>query len=386
MVKDKKSHQKKVIFLVSLIVVCVVVLYFGLKILPFFWGVFIDKKINIKKDQNGTVNVLLMGIGGGTHEGPDLTDTIILANINPHKNIVHLVSIPRDLYVDSLHSKINAAYATGQDNGGRGILLARSTIASVTGVRPDYVFIIDFSGFVKLVDLLGGIDVNVQNTLDDYAYPVEGKEQELCGATEDSLATFSAQIATGSATEFDLFPCRFTHLHVDPGSQHMDGELALKFVRSRHALGLEGSDFARSRRQQLVVGALRAKVLSLGTLANPVKIIGIINILKDNIHTDIPEDQYDDFIKLAQSMKGAKIDSTVIEEGDSYQGRYGLLINPPLTDYNGQWVLAPRAGRADYSEIKAYVACVVSGATCSITKTSVEVVTPTPTPHSTTVH
>ncbi len=361
------------------IIAFLLLLVFLIKLLPIFWGVFVDKKINVTKSGDGTVNILLMGIGGGTHEGPNLTDTIILANINPLNNTIHLVSIPRDLYINSLHSKINAAYATGQGEGNKGILLARSALASVTGVRPDYVVVVDFSGFVRLVDLLGGIDVRVQNTLDDYAYPIEGKENALCGATQDSLATLSAQIASGSATEFDLFPCRFMHLHVNQGLQHMDGSLALKFVRSRHALGAEGSDFARSKRQQLVINAIRDKVFSIGTLANPVKVIGIATILGANIHTDIPEGQYDDFIKLAQEMKKAKIYSNVIDEGDSSQNRFGLLINPPLADYNGQWVLVPRSGSADYSEIKKYIKCLFAGNICQITKNSVLVVRPTPT-------
>lgn len=354
-------------------------LFLLIKTFPLLWGVFIDKKIDVKKNEDGSINMLLMGMGGGAHEGPELTDTIILAHIDPSKNSIKLISIPRDLYVDSLKTKINAAYATGQEKGNKGMLLTRSTITSITGIRPDYVVIIDFSGFVKLVDLLGGVDVQVQNTLDDYAYPVEGKEKELCGVTEEAIASYSAQIATGSATEFDLFPCRFDHLHVDAGKQHMDGELALKFVRSRHALGSEGSDFARSKRQQLVINAVRDKVLSLGTIANPVKIVGIISILGDNIHTDIPENQFDDFIKLAQKMKGAGIAGSALEEGNPYQERYGLLINPPLTEYNGQWVLAPRAGRGNYSEIKQYIACLFNDGICTVTKDSVSVKLPTPT-------
>lgn len=364
--------NKKIAIGVGLFILIIFLLVL-FKAMPIFWGVFIDKKISVKKSDNGNINILLLGIGGAKHDGPDLTDTIILASINPQKNIVHLVSIPRDLYVDSLQTKINAAYANGQEKGGKGILLARSTVASITGIRPDYVFVLDFSGFIKLVDLIGGIDVQVENTLDDYAYPEEGKENELCGTTDDGLASFSAQIATGSATEFDLFPCRFFHLHVPLGLQHMDGELALKFVRSRHALGKEGSDFARSKRQQLVINAVRDKILSLGTLANPVKLIGIIGILGDNIHTDIPEGQFDDFIKLAQKMKGAKIESTVIDEGDLAQERYGLLMNPPTKDYRGQWVLIPRIGSGNYSEIKTYLACVMKGGNCQITKDTVEV-------------
>lgn len=371
--------KKKTFIGISIVFIILIAVFF-IKLFPLFWGVVVDKKIDIKKSEAGNINILLMGRGGGTHEGPDLTDTIMLASINQKKNTVNLISIPRDLYVDSIHSKINSAYANGEEiRSGKGILLARSTVGSVTGVHPDYTVIIDFFGFVKLVDLLGGIDVQVQKTLDDYAYPTEGKEKELCGVTEDGIASFSAQIATGSATEADLFPCRFENLHVPAGMEHMDGALALKFVRSRHALGSEGSDFSRSKRQQLVIDAVRNKVLSIGTLTNPVKLLGMINILKDSVKTDIPEGQYDDFIKLVQKMKGAQIKNSVIDQGNTGDSRYGLLINPPRADYDGAWVLAPRAGRGNYSEIKEYVACIIKGQNCVITKTSIVIPTPTPT-------
>lgn len=379
---DRKTSTKKKIYLALGAIVLIFVIAFVVRYFSLFWGVVVDRKIDVVKAKNGNVNILLLGIGGGRHDGPNLTDTIILASVNPSKNTVNLVSIPRDLYVQSIKSKVNRAYSDGEEEEGKGMLLARAAIDSITGVRADYVVVVDFSGFIKLVDLLGGIDVNVQNTLDDYAYPDEGKENELCGVTEDGIASFSAQIATGSATDADIFPCRFIHLHVDKGLQHMDGELALKFARSRHALGGEGSDFARSKRQQLVIDAVRNKVLSLGTLANPVKVIGMINILQGNIHTDIPENKLDDFIKLAQKMKDAKIGSAIIDEGNPGENRLGLLINPPLVDYGGQWVLVPRSG--NFLEIREYVACVFSGAVCEVTETGIKKsVTPTSSPKPT---
>lgn len=354
----------------AIIIVVLLIRYFSL-----FWGLTVDRKVDVKQTKEGSTSILLMGKGGGSHDGPDLTDTIMLASLNPEKNTVDLISIPRDLYVKSMGRKINSAYVIGEEKEKKGMLYTKAVVASVTGVKPDYAVIIDFSGFEKLIDLLGGIDVQVENTLIDNAYPTEGKERELCGVTEDGLASFSAQIATSSATESEIFPCRFEVLQVKEGAQHMNGELALKFVRSRHALGQEGSDFARSKRQQSVINAIREKVLSLGTLANPLKVVGIIGILKDNIATDIQEQEYDDFIKLAQKMKGAKITSYVLDTGDIERGRYGLLVNPPLDESVGfQWVLSPRIGVGDYSEIKEYISCVLSGKTCEITETGVGIV------------
>lgn len=375
MVTKRKKVIIGVFIVVFVLVLIPVVRYFSL-----FYGLTVNKSINIRKASgDDTLNILLMGIGGGSHEGPDLTDTIILAHINTAKKTVDLISIPRDLWVPAAQSKINAAYAFAQEKDNKGLLYSKNLVGNITGQPIDYGVVIDFDGFIKLVDLLGGIDVKVPNTLDDYAYPISGDEEELCGVTEDGIASFSAQIATGSATEFDIFPCRYTHLHVDAGLQHLDGTTALRFVRSRHALGVEGSDFARSRRQQLVITAIRNKALSLGTLLNPVRVFNIINTIRANVNTDIPEDEYDDFIKLASSMRGAKINSYVIDQGDEDTDRYGLLVNPPLEDYGGRWVLAPRTGKGNFGEIKQYITCVISGKMCEVGQNTILVLTPTPT-------
>lgn len=373
-----KQRKKKKIFLLVLLGALIIVAIFVIRFFSLFWGVVVDKNIQIKKNEQGMVNILLLGIGGGAHDGPNLTDTIILASLDPKKNTVNLISIPRDLYIPALKGKINRVYSDGEEKGkGNGILLVKSAINSVTGIKPDYAVVIDFSGFVKLVDLLGGIEVIVKNPLTDYEYPVTGLENELCGYEEDGIASFSAQISTGSATEPEIFPCRYETLHVDAGEVHMDGELALKFVRSRHAIGEEGTDFARSARQQAVINAVRTKVLSLGTLTNPVRIFGIIDILTDHIKMDIAENEIDDFIKLAQKMKDARITNYVLDMGDERSSRPGLLIHPDISaEYGFQWVLAPRLGRDDFSEIKEYIMCIILGKNCEVTERAVIVSEP----------
>jgi anionic cell wall polymer biosynthesis LytR-Cps2A-Psr (LCP) family protein len=168
----------------------------------------------------------------------------------------------------------------------------------------------------------------------------------------------------------EFFPCRFKLLHVDAGIQHMDGSTALQFVRSRHALGVEGSDFARSQRQAKVISAFKEKVFSVQTILNPVKVVNLYNILKASIDTDIPESQFGDFVDLANKIRGAKVQNAVIDLGDDT--RPGLLTNPPpIADYGYAWVLVPKAGPADYSEIHSFVACNVTNIGCP---------TPTPTP------
>lgn len=333
-----------------------------------------NKDISLKKTDD-RVNILLLGIGGGSHEGPNLTDTIIFVSIDPAGKKVTLVSIPRDLWVDDLHAKINTAYSTGQQKN-EGLRLSKAVVAKILNQHIDYGIRIDFNGFIKAVDMLGGLNITVERTLDDYAYPISGKEDDLCGFPEDAIATLSAQIATSSASESETFPCRYEHLHFDPGQTHMDGLTALKFVRSRHALGAEGSDFARSQRQEKVIQAFKEKLFSVGTFLNPVKLISLVDVFKGSIDTDIKEEEYDDFIKLAQKMKDATITSAVLDFGDEQKGRKGLLINPPVSGaYGGQWVIIPKAGSDNYTEIQAFVTCAVTGEKCP---------TPTPSPKATT--
>ncbi len=339
----------------------------------------LNQKLQLKEEKSGNINILILGRGGGTHDGPDLTDTIILAMVNPSKDSAGLISIPRDLWVDDIKGKINLAYALGQKQNNQGKLYAKAVVEKVAGVPIDYVVVIDFSGFVKLIDYLGGVDVNVSHTLDDYNYPVEGKEADTCDHSDQDIKDFTA---TASAEQdiWTYFPCRYVHLHVNAGLQHMDGNLALEFSRSRHGVGEEGSDFARSKRQQEVISAVKEKVLSLGIILNPVKIFGIFNILKSNIDTDIQANEYDDFINLARKMQNAKTQSYVIDSGNVYQGTFGLLSQPvPTSDKQFQFILSPRVGENDFSEIHDYVACITEGSVCTVGKEGITKVGETPT-------
>lgn len=319
------------------------------------------------------VTILLLGIGGGKHEGPNLTDTIIFTSIDPEDNKATMISIPRDLWVSDIRAKVNTAYAFGEEKEeGGGKVLAKAVVSKVVGQPIDYVVRIDFDGFIKAVDLLGGLDIIVDQTFDDYAYPVSGKENDTCGKEGEEF-----EKAATAASQLEAFPCRYMHVHFNEGLQHMDGETALMFVRSRHALGPEGSDFARSKRQSKVINAFREKLFSAGTLLNLPKMLSLYSVLKDSIDTDIQQEEFDDFLKIAQKMRDAQITSGVIDQGDSKQGRPPLVAPAGVTEeFDNQWVLSPARGSNDFSEIHAYVACQIGTGVCP---------TPTPNPLSPTI-
>ena len=353
----------------------------GAKFVPVIFQYFFHKGIDLKQTKDNKINILLLGVGGGTHEGPNLTDTIIFASLDPTAKKVTLVSIPRDLWIPELKAKINTAYTYGEGKQqGGGLTLSKKVVSEMLGQQLDYAVKIDFNGFEKAVDMMGGLDIDVDNAFDDAQYPLSGKEDESCGLTDDEIASFSAQIATGSATENESFPCRYEHLHFDKGPSHMDGTTALKYVRSRHAIGKEGTDFARSKRQEKVISAFKDKIFSVDTFLNPVKVVGLVNVLRDSIDMDLKDNELDDFVRLMQKMKGAKIVSASVDTGDESQDRLGLLLNPPISEiFEKQWVLIPRTGAGDYHEIQTYVACVIEGRDCIVGASDILIPTALPT-------
>ncbi len=358
-------YKKLLISLFFIVVLGIEVIIKGGNLSPLLFQVIFNKNIDLKKTDQHTINILLLGIGGGKHEGPNLSDTLIFASLNIKESKVTLVSLPRDVWSFDVDGKINTAYAKGElKKEGGGLVLAKTVASKITGQNIDYGVVIDFSGFVKAVDLVGGLDINVDKTFDDYEYPITGREDDPCDNKEedlDKLATVSSQL--------EAFPCRYEHLHFDKGMNHMDGETALKFVRSRHAKGSEGTDFARSQRQEKVIKAFMDKIFSLQIIFNPTKIVGLYNAVGQSVDTDIKDNELDDFIKLAQKFQKAKLQSVVIDYGDQENDRGGLLTHPPISEkYNFEWTLVPRIGERDYSEIHEFIRCRLTQEECIVSQ------------------
>ncbi len=368
---NKKEKYKKIL----VIIIGILILFFVgqavikvAKITPFLFQLVFNHDINLKKS-DGRINILLLGVGGGSHDGPNLTDTMIFASVDINKNKVSLISIPRDLWIQDLNAKINTAYSSGEaKRRGGGLILSEAVVGKILNQPIDYGVRIDFNGFIKAVDEVGGLDINVDRTFDDFIYPIDGKENESCGHTDEEIKTYTATVSA-EADLAQFFPCRYEHVHFDKGLIHMDGKTALMFVRSRHAQGVEGSDFARSQRQEKVIKAFKDKILSVQTIINPTRIISLYDIVKGSVDTDIKVDEFDDFIRLFQKLKNAKIENAVLDTGNEEAKRPGLLVNPvPSENYNFQWVLIPRIGDNNFSEIQKYVDCEIKSGNCPVSK------------------
>jgi len=269
----------------------------------------------LKGEENDRINILLLGMGGEGHDGAYLTDTVILASFQPSTKQVALISIPRDLVAPvSNWRKINSinAYAEQKTPGSGGEATTKA-MAELLQIPIDYYIRVDFNGFSNIIDQLGGIEVNVENTLDDYSYPIFGQE--------DNPNYYS----------------RYEHLHFNKGLQNMNGSMALKYARSRHATGSEGSDFARARRQQLVLEAVKDKLLSSKVLLNPVMITKLVNEFNKNISTNFKAWEIIRLWDLFKDVDRSQIINKVLSDAPD-----GLLISG--TGEDGAYILTPRSG------------------------------------------
>ena len=276
---------------------------------------FITASENDIDSISGNTNVLIMGKSGEGRDSPDLTDTIIFVSVDLVEGKLNTISVPRDIWMPSLRAKINSAYYWGnQKEDGGGIILARSAVEEVVGQPIHYTVVFDFDGFVEIVDALGGIEVDVESAFVDERYPIEGRENDLCGGDPD-------------------FACRYETIRFTQGKQFMDGERALKFVRSRNAEGDEGTDFARARRQTRVLASIKAKLLDRDLLMSPRRLIEIMEVLERNSETNINSFES---VVLMRFLFNARdnISSHVIPED--------MLINPPISPrYDNLYVFIP---------------------------------------------
>lgn len=259
-------------------------------------------------------NILILGIGGGTHEGANLTDTMMVLSLDNVRKKMALISVPRDIWVESLQGKINSAYYYGEQKApGGGITLAKATVEDVLGIPIHYALVIDFSGFQKVIDEVGGIDVTVPEAFTDTQYPCENTS------------------------------CVYKTVSFAAGRQHMDGATALIYARSRHATGAEGSDFARSKRQQDIMIAFKDRLVRPLQWVTPSRLARLPQIMDEATTMDMSLAQALTVGRLFLGVQMADIKKISFED---------KLTNPPADRYNGLYVLVPTD---NWDAVRAYI-------------------------------
>ncbi len=316
--RKKKVGRSLLILAVGLVVVV------GISVWQWRWAArtflsYVSRTGSLRSADN-RVNVLILGVGGEDHAAGDLTDTMILASARLDGSDAVLITLPRDLWVPALRAKLNTVFHYQEAVTTEAKLQAtKGVFTELLGVPIHYAVMINFQGFVELVDVVGGVDVEVQTEFDDYRFPIPGME--------------------------DAYPedLRYEHLHFEQGVQHMDGMRALKFVRSRNAQGDEGTDFARSSRQVQFIKAVKEKILSPETLLRPQRLNHMMGMYGRFVTTDISSQEYLAFAQLLLKFDHQPLRSYSLDEGSEAEpGCLSHVTHDSRYDY--QWVLVPRGG------------------------------------------
>ena len=251
-------------------------------------------------DHRGRVNILLMGVDLRPGEkGATNTDALIIVTIDPATRSVGMLSIPRDLWVPipgSGENRINTAYWSGVRRGypGGGPGLVKKTILLNFGIPIHYYALINFVGFRKLVDVLGGLTIDVPQSISDPTFPND---------------TYG-----------------YRPLYIPRGVQHMNGQLALDYARTRHV----DTDFGRMKRQQQVLMAIKDQALRVDVIPK----IPALWAAKDNLaQTDLGLTDVFALVQLAREIKSENIASGVIGDAETQDwttpsGAMVLLPNP----------------------------------------------------------
>ena len=238
---------------------------FKLSVNPFSFG-------KLRGEAEGRINILVLGVGDPGHAGEKLSDTNMVVSINTRDKQVAMISLPRDLRVRIPgygYGKINRAHSEG------GVKLSKNVVENTLDIELHYYGKANFTGLKDAVDAVGGVEIDVKESLYDPLYPCDNNPSRSCG------------------------------WRIKKGRQHMDGATALRYARCRK--GNCGNDFGRALRQQEVLQAVRKKALSLSTLFNPAKLNQLSSALGKNIETDL---SINNLITLANMMKEMGPDRT----------------------------------------------------------------------------
>ena len=304
------------------------------------------------KEEEDRIDVLLLGIRGESDPaGGLLADTMILMSFDKSTEKMSMVSIPRDLFVEfpdiqidecsnlpeaiiplpeDRKVKINAAYAIGRScNPNGGLEMAKEVVQYVSGVHVDYAAVINFTGFKRLIEIFGGVEITLEQPFIE-RQQWQGEEQK----DNKYWRYYTAEPTEGDANKKG----GYWEFHVPAGTNVLDSESALYYIRSRFS----SSDFDRARRQQQVINALKDKALSSGVLSNPKKVFDSLESIGRNVRTDM---SISDMKMILSLMKQHQL---VVPTQEVLQPGEGGLLESQIID--GAYVIVPTQG--DWSAVR----------------------------------
>ena len=219
--------------------------------------------------------------------------------------------------------------------------MAKNLVKEITNLKVDNFISINFEGFKKIINILGGIEVNVPYSFKDEYYPIKGLENDPCDKTEEEIKALTATMSS-YLLEHE-FKCRYETIEFKKGGpQVLDAETALKFVRSRHS-NENGGDFQRALRQQALISGIKDKLIRINSIP---KLVSLINVLADNVQTDIDIKTALNLLAKQEDINDIKIKSLVLTTDNVL--REGV-------SQDGQYILLPKNAEGDWSQVHKFI-------------------------------
>lgn len=274
------------------------------------------KRAPLSGEEDGRIDVLLLGRAGQGYPGKELTDTVMIASIDLGTRRAAFLSLPRDLFVPipdtGLSTKLNSLYQYGLSRD-EGADTVRRAVEDITGLDIPYYVTVDFDGFEKIVDEIGGVTVLSDRDILDTRYP-------------------------GKNYAYETF-------ELSKGWHTLDGATALKYARERHS-DPEG-DFGRAKRQQQILKAFQEKVFSARTLLNAPAVGRMLDTLGESVRTDLSVPEMLAFAEIIRTIDVRNASTVVV---DAWKRE--SLLRVSHIDVGGvrAFILLPRTG--NWNEVR----------------------------------
>jgi len=272
---------------------------------------------SLRKKNNEPINFMILGISGPGYIAPNLTDSILVLNIDFKTNNSTLISIPRDLYVKipntQNYTKINALYTLNENKPE----LIQKKLEEITGLKINYYVIINLKAVEDITNAIGGININVPENVYDPLFP-------------------------GANNKYEPFS-------ISKGWQTLNGATVLKYIRTRHS---KYGDFDRMKRQQQIIEALKNKLNSLSLIWDIKKYYAIFETVNKNIQTNLDTFQIIEFLNSAKKLSFGNTKKIIIDA----IGENSLIKEQIIKiNNNSMFALVPKRGLENYEDIKNFI-------------------------------
>ena len=263
-------------------------------------------------------NILILGVDSldSRPGSPALTDTMMLLSLDINSGKIATIPLPRDLWSDEYLTRINALYFYGEEKyPSEPERFPKEVIENLTGVNIHHTIVMSIDSVAEIIDILGGIEIDVKQGFSDDQFPRSNVDVTIVKDPEKLYQTIT----------------------FEKGSQSMDGERVLQFIRSRKSNDDQGDDLARAERQQLVISSLVENFQNFDLIKNEKALAELYKYYNKNYSKQFSVEEGIATIKAILPVKDS-ISFSSHSISIYPEDKNGVITNPPVYKYNGEWV------------------------------------------------